>query len=575
MLKRISILFLLYTRIGYSQCMIVPISLEQRVNSAAVIIEGEVVNQSCFIDSVSNHIYTLSSLKIFKLFKGIVVNDSVSIISSGGTVGDKMEKVSGLLHLQLGDIGIFMCELDTKNSGKTHKVIAGVQGFLQYDIVSGTVSDCFTKYPSFSEIHLLVTSITKLNYKQINTFPFIPSNQKVNSLGIGSITPSVVSAGIGNNITITGTGFGANRGAGKVGFKNADNGGQTYIYPLTAQYKKWTDTEIIVEVPTSAGTGKIQVTNITTVTSNTTLTVSYARTNEVYEEKVISPNLVDMGGGGYVWQLQTDFAENSNATDAFKRAMVNWRCTSLVNWTIGDNTTIDVTDKDGINTVRFDTKKDLPQGTLGVTYAYYNSCNGVTDWYVSELDMLYSDTANWEFGPASAINKFDFESVCLHELGHAQMLGNVINSNDIMHYAIAPGQNLRSIGATNLAGAQFVLNESTSPVSCGPSAMELIDVSVCNDVSEAHFSFTGLTISPNPFTTDCIISYEVSYESKVELNIFDVLGNNLANPINAIQQKGKHSYLLSALAMGLSAGLYIAIIEVDGTVNSNKFLIVK
>jgi hypothetical protein len=555
--------------------MIVPISLEQRVNTAAVIIEGEVVNQSCFIDSVSNHIYTVSSLKIFKLFKGTLASHYVSIITRGGTLGNKMERVSGLLQFKQGDIGVFMCELDTKYSIQGFKVVAGVQGFLQYDIVSGTVSDCFTTYPSFSEIHLLVTSITKLNYKQINPFPFIPSNQKVNSVGIGSITPSVVSAGTGNTITITGTGFGVNRGVGKVGFKYADNGGQTYIYPLTAQYKKWTDTEIIVEVPTSAGTGKIQVTNGVTATSITTLTVSYARTNEVYEEKVISPNLVDMGGGGYVWQLQTDFAENSNATDAFKRALVNWRCTSLVNWTIGDNTTVDVTDKDGINTVRFDTKKELPQGTLGVTYAYYNSCNGVADWYVNELDMLYSDTANWEFGPASAINKFDFESVCLHELGHAQMLGHVINSNDIMHYAIAPGQNLRSIGATNLSGAQFVLNESTSPVSCGPSAMELIKTSVCNDVSEGYFSFTGLTVSPNPFTTDCIISYEVSYESKVELSIFDVLGNKLASPVNAIQQKGKHSYLFSALAMGLSAGLYIATIEVDGTLLTNKFLMVK
>ena len=54
--------------------------------------------------------------------------------------------------------------------------------------------------------------------------------------------------------------------------------------------------------------------------------------------------------------------------------------------------------------------------------------------------------ATFQFGPALAIalSQIDFESVAVHELGHAQQLSHLILPGAVMHYAVARGQNTRA-----------------------------------------------------------------------------------------------------------------------------------
>ena len=81
------------------------------------------------------------------------------------------------------------------------------------------------------------------------------------------------------------------------------------------------------------------------------------------------------------------------------------------------------------------------QGVLGITYSYYSSC-ATGYWYLNEIDMNLLDTNLWNFDSINvASNLFDFESVVLHELGHAHQLSHVINPNNIMHYSIKRGDN--------------------------------------------------------------------------------------------------------------------------------------
>ena len=91
--------------------------------------------------------------------------------------------------------------------------------------------------------------------------------------------PTTISAGTKSVLKITGEGFGTSRGT--IGFKNADNGGASFLNVLDSEIINWTDTQIEVEVNKDAGTGEIRITtaNNETVTSTAILTIIYSQSN--------------------------------------------------------------------------------------------------------------------------------------------------------------------------------------------------------------------------------------------------------------------------------------------------------
>ncbi|MFC7667374.1 matrixin family metalloprotease [Hymenobacter humi] len=97
-------------------------------------------------------------------------------------------------------------------------------------------------------------------------------------------------------------------------------------------------------------------------------------------------------------------------------------------------------------------------------------------FYVKEVDMQYDDAAIFQFGPANAVgsrNEIDFETVVVHELGHAHQLGHLILPGAVMHYAIGRGQNTRSLNpASDIIGGRQVLRvRSFKKLACGPAPM--------------------------------------------------------------------------------------------------------
>ena len=284
----------------------------------------------------------------------------------------------------------------------------------------------------------------------------------------------MITAGTKSQLTITGSGFGVAGGVSAVKFPDADDGGSTFISALDTQIVSWSDTEIIVEVPSGAGTGKIRVTDAIGASGNaaTDLTILYSELNrefdpgtgtEAYPLQHYGPNFIT---GGYEWKMQTDFfndQEHPGAKAAFERALESWRCNTLINWTVSTTpTNVDVADFDGTNVIRFDNGSELASSTLGVCYSFFSGCGdgaGSFNWYVSELDLVFNDDTNWYTGTGTpGAGEIDFESVALHELGHSHQLGHVIdpnnnsvgnNAEDVMHYAFNSGEFQRLITANN------------------------------------------------------------------------------------------------------------------------------
>ena len=222
--------------------------------------------------------------------------------------------------------------------------------------------------------------------------------------------------------------------------------------PALLEYVSWDDGKIVVIVPSGAGTGAIKVYNGTsTGVSSSSLTVSYNIINRsTYQLKHIDKNTQ----GGYTWQLELGFNGQSNAKNSFLKSISAWTCFTGINWKVGAPTPANQTGLDGINIVRFDTGTELPAGVLGVAYTYFSSC-GSNKWQINETDLVFDKERNWNFEDAlPGPSEMDFQSVVQHELGHAHNLGHVIDSDDLMHYAISPGAR-NTIGQNNRDGGAF------------------------------------------------------------------------------------------------------------------------
>jgi hypothetical protein len=148
-----------------------------------------------------------------------------------------------------------------------------------------------------------------------------------------------------------------------------------------------------------------------------------------------------------------------------------------MNWEIGPTSTKRGAEEDDENVIGFDFgtgDTQLPQDVLGRTTSYYEGCrlgnNGRVFFWVSEIDMQLDTEAAWQYGTAApSRTQIDFESVVVHELGHAQQLSHVILPAAVMHFSVARGQQSRQINPmSDVAGGRFLLRtRSFVPPGCG------------------------------------------------------------------------------------------------------------
>lgn len=304
---------------------------------------------------------------------------------------------------------------------------------------------------------------------------------------ITTFAPNPITAGTTTVLTITGTGFGTGgpNATMYVEFRNADDGGATYIQPIASEYVSWSTTQILVRVPSDAGTGTFRVRNGgSTYNSATSLTIPYDLMNVVSGGIAYRTDHINKQAGGYTWQMFTGFDANAPAKASFTRALETWRCATFINWGLGTTTAVDVIAADGVNLVRFDKAgQELPPGVLGRCSSRWTSCSsgGTWEWWVYELDIEFDQAQAWEFGPVlPAFAEYDFESVALHELGHGHQLGHVNEPTaDVMHYSISNGATRRALVIGDINGGLDVMAKSTAANLCTPAPMVALNSATC------------------------------------------------------------------------------------------------
>ncbi|WP_054414301.1 matrixin family metalloprotease [Hymenobacter sp. DG25A] len=482
------------------RCLMQLLPEAERVQQSRLIVEGEVLRSESFWDAAHQRIYTAHRLRIYKVFQGQNTGPELTLLTEGGTVGLNQQRLTNTLTLAPGEQGVFYLAPATfAGTTPTGSWMAygSEQGFIRYDLASGTAAEPFRQYAAIDQ-----TFYARLEAATGKALRPVQPNQRLQEAAvrrqtavgrpqavlISTLTPLRITAGTGQVLTIRGTGFGATRGNGFVEFRNADDGGETLVKPQPTDYVSWTNSEIKVLVPTygeggkAAGSGTVRVTTNgqDAGTSVATLTVVYAvsTVQEQNSKDIVRPNHANRNGrGGYTIQPTPGFISRG-ALPAFARALATWRCNTGVNWEVGDSRTGKIEAEDNVNALGFDASdSQLPARVLGRTTSYYTGCrrpDGQIVFAVKEFDMVFDDAQSWQYGPGlPSATQYDFESVVLHELGHAQQLSHLILPGAVMHYAYGRQQSSRELNPeSDIAGGRFVLTtRSFRNLGCGPAAM--------------------------------------------------------------------------------------------------------
>ena len=78
---------------------------------------------------------------------------------------------------------------------------------------------------------------------------------------------------------------------------------------------------------------------------------------------------------------------------------------------------------------------------------------------------------------------------------------------------------------------------------------------------------------PNPFNPTTVISYDLPKTQLVQINIYNMLGQKIANLVNNVQSAGNYS--INFDGSSLSSGIYFYQIQTDGFQQTRKMLLVK
>ncbi len=480
-------------------CLLLPLPPAERVQAAPLIVEAEVLDGQGEWDARHQHIFTRQRLRVFRVLKGALPDTAaLPLLVEGGQVGLARQELTNTLRpLPVGQQGIFfLVPAPWAGVGPAYAAYASSQGVITYDLAQGTAAEPARAYLTWAaarrqtealsgQVPLVLRPNPRLAAAAGPTPP--ATTHRTLAPSITAFSPAQATAGTGMVLTIRGSGFGSSQGSGGVDFRNADDGGATTTRALARDYLSWTDTQIQVRVPSlasnghPAGTGPVVVTtgDGTTTTTATPLTIVYALTNvdNTTGTFVDRPNHVATNAtGGLTFRFSPNFRSNTAAGAAWQRALAQWRCTSGINWELGTDAPANAIASDNSNVIAFD-DGTLPARVLARTTSYYLGCynpQGEVVFYVSEIDQQFATSLPFQFGPALAgAGQYDFESVAVHELGHAQQLAHLIRPGAIMHYGVAAGANLRTLDPTSdVAGGRLVLRtRSFRGRGCGGAAL--------------------------------------------------------------------------------------------------------
>ncbi len=433
-------------------------------------------------------------------------------------------------------------------------------------------------------------------------FPPIPTYDTVycvNSLSfpgcgiryISTITPDTVNAGVGDTVTITGSGFQSFQGTGNVFLKSANV--MSMDVPLDAiDILSWSNTQIKFRVPSflknafdNPGTGQLSVkTDSGFVISDiySWLTIHYGVENlyiDTINEKWfcnLSP-INDPVNHSFVFRPDTLTSHHPERLACLSNTIKQWVCVTGVNFKLGQEIDTIENVQDNINSVSF---QPMDTSIIGLTNTWKDfSLGNCDEAYIFEIDVamnknllnmgryLIDTNRTYSVSP----NQFDYFETLLHEFGHGCGLTHVNDQNALMYFdsrqnGVAANDRHIKLNYDQSAtdGGLYVVSNSLmlDTVQCALVGLKIGTESHCSNVigiNEINKPDIGLSIYPNPASTKINLEYEIEKRSLVVISIYDFSGRVI---MSETKLKGTGNFTTEIPIDNLSNGYYIASIRV-------------
>jgi hypothetical protein len=189
---------------------------------------------------------------------------------------------------------------------------------------------------------------------------------------------------------------------------------------------------------------------------------------------------------------------------------------------------------------------NFPANLVEVQDVIMNSNDGQLDWAVdgNELRIGWNSQTPIDLGAAANLLTLRLKTT-----------NEFTNESSIM-FALAGNQ------LNELANGQYNVIEDAV------ISLDMVN-SVALGITEQKFDNTlTLTNHPNPFNGSTMINYELPFDGKVTLEIYNYLGTRVNALVNESQLKGNHNLRLDAST--LPSGIYMATLTVR---NDDKVMV--
>lgn len=158
----------------------IPKDILLRISETECIFEGKVIHSNAYWTHDHRAIYTSHTIQITKIFKGNIHCGTIELVTQGGKVDSTEEIVSDALELNVGNVGVFLCDSTHReismtdfypetNSKKLEAAFEN-QSFIKYwwDGYQVRVADLFYSFDSLAAVYDLTEYATQFTLVDCN-----------------------------------------------------------------------------------------------------------------------------------------------------------------------------------------------------------------------------------------------------------------------------------------------------------------------------------------------------------------------------------------------------------------------
>jgi hypothetical protein len=249
--------------------------------------------------------------------------------------------------------------------------------------------------------------------------------------------------------------------------------------------------------------------------------------------------------GEYRIACRPDQAIYTNAMTTYVGDTTDWvNCQTIIttaNSVANDITLIYQPNQSGLGSI---------SGTLQQDYSYSKKGSGDP---IPGIDIIIEKT------PSGAVNSGGFSGLT------GDFSFNNLNDGDYKIFVDMPGLNMSGTYNFTISGGTVVSNLDFK---VGFDSIHPVGVVTVIEPIELNSSF--IKAYPNPFSTSTTIELELTQQSDVEINVFNILGGKLAELVNENLNTGTHTFKFSD--DNYAKGVYFAKIKIDNMEKSVKLI---